>query len=68
MLSGPTAPPDYAVRLAALERVCGQRAEENAARKKRCSGSSPSPALADAQPAAGVPQLVAAPALRPVEH
>jgi transposase len=62
-LTSPTAAPEYETRIAELERVCGQLAVENAALKRPCSGSSPSPAPTPEQPAAGVPQPVHASAL-----
>jgi transposase len=63
-LSTPAATTDYETRIAELERVWGQLAVENAALKKRCSVSSPSPAPAHEQPAPGVSQFVDSPALR----
>jgi transposase-like protein len=63
-LDPPAATTDYETRISELERVCGQLAVENAALKKRCSVSSPSPASAHEQPAPGVSQVVDSPALR----
>ena len=62
-LDTPSAATDYEARIAELERVCGQLAVENAALKKRCSVSSPSPAPAYEHFAAGILQPVDPPAL-----
>ena len=63
-LDTPSATTDYQVRVAVLERVCGQLAVENAALKQACSVSSPSPAPAYEHLAAGSSQPVDPPPLR----
>ena len=67
-LDGPTVTPDYQQRSAELERVCGQLAVENAARKKRCSLPSPSAPCPHDCAAPGIPEAVGSAAVRPARR